>query len=195
MSPNHSNQSRSTVGGHQSGRDTNVHTTHIHGPPCPSRIQLLREKFRTELLNNDTFRDTIDHLQYYLDCVDGDDHDPIVGLQQKLTLADRSDQLDKATRLKEFFRKNLQKHMLSRSAQEIYAYLLGRLDELFDNHIMPLICDNASRPTIDEAVSTKVITPISEEVADLHELPVLSHDIRGMLFFLTGNCHICWKVD
>ena len=78
------------------------------------------------------------------------------------------------------------------SAQKIYAYLLGEVWNRFNLLVVPGIKEGGSKLEVDELIQDKVIGPvldlIPENVFDLYP-----PHITGMLFFLTGTCHVKWE--
>ena len=67
----------------------------------------------------------------------------------------------------------------------------------FDIYVYPLILENQSKKYILEILNEKVIQPILEilnkEGAEDNYLNYNANDIFGMVYFLTGKCHLNWK--
>lgn len=167
----------------------NITKTTFMSGPSPSRLHDLLSKAAEELKNNPAYREIIFALQRYIDPVDGEE---IVGLENKLVTANRSSDVKKAKELKEGFTKILFEHILSPSAQSIYAHLLARIETLFDLKTRPLLRAQASETIIDNAIADLVICPLTNEIEAANELGIHDCDIRGMLYYLTGTCHISW---
>ena len=110
-------------------------------------------------------------------------------IKHEKTFAERLS--EEAMRFKELFHKMLSANQFFRSAQEIFAHLLGEMDQLYDCHVRPLIADGASNRDVDIAVQTLVLKPI-QEMLDDNDLGIHMQELRGMLYYLTGNCHIRW---
>ncbi len=179
-------QSKNEVHGNLAGRDVNI--THV-GAERETFMVRLHKKFEMERANSVTFRETIDALQYFQDSVD------IVpmGLEKKLELAGRQMDIPQALRAKELFVKCIARYSLSESAQTVIAYCLGKIHELFKANVSPLIGQGVSAQTIDAAVFTTVIQPVLAEL-EVNFLGLMPHELRGMVYYLTGNCFIDWHV-
>jgi hypothetical protein len=134
VSDSDTTQSGNIVGGDQAGRD--IHKTIVNcvpGPGCQSQIVVLSEKFRAERAGDVKFHETIEKLEHFQARVD---HEPIVGVEDKLTTAGFSiQQVEFAKKTKELFAKKLVQFQLSESAQRIQALLLAELDSRFHNVI------------------------------------------------------------
>jgi hypothetical protein len=182
-------QSGSSVGRDQAGRDIVKTEYHLSGDTQVQQLLLLVEQFKQEQSSNACFRQIIDELQHFQNSVDGA---AITGLKTKLSNGGREDLLDFAQKTKENFTKKLLKFQMYESAQKIYAFLLGDIYNKFNLEIMTLIKAGASNDQVSHALQTKVIDPviriIPENVCDLYP-----PDIAGMVFFLTGNCHLKWE--
>jgi|CZKS01.1.fsa_nt_gi hypothetical protein len=179
-------QSKNEVHGNLAGRDVNI--THV-GTQRETFMVRLHRKFELECASSVTFKETIDALQYFQDSVDM----VPMGLQKKLELAGRQMDIPQALRAKELFAKCIARYSLSESAQMVIAYCLGKIHELFKANVSPLIGQGASAQTIDTAVFTTVIEPVLAEL-DANFLGLMPHELRGMVYYLTGNCFIDWHV-
>ncbi len=184
-----SRQSNNNVRGDQAGRDVNKTTNIILGRS--SGMDALRnkiEKLTEDCLYDPNFADCIKELTHYLNPIDPHDQR---NLKTKLTEAGRADEVQEAEELKEYFAKILVKNNLSQKAQEVYVHILSVIKVSYDNKVKPLIKENPTHPDIGE----KVFEIIDAIYSTLSE-SVLKYDMRqvkGMLYFLTGNCHIDWK--
>lgn len=183
------NQSDSTVGGDQVGRDKITNITHeALLPERPFLLKELVDAFNQEVADNEELGVTIAALQHFLDTVDGPE---VMGLNAKLTLANRTDELREAERFKELFARKVHRRQFSASAQWLFAYLLGDMNQRFKYNIRPLIERGVPRHEIDQSVYENVLNPIGAIVRS-HNFPLVPHEVQGMLYFLTGNCHIYW---
>lgn len=180
-------QSGSDIGGDQVGRDK---VTYNVGQEFTyvSSISAFADIFREEIAEDPGLGVVIEALQHYLDSVDPE---PFMGLAEKLRKAGREDFINEAERLKELFHKKLFRRQFSPKAQEVFAFLLGSLHQRFRYKVRPLIEQEKSSWEVDEAVFEHVIQPVSEIVSQ-HGIPVHPQEVEGMLYFLTGNCHIKW---
>lgn len=104
--------------------------------------------------------------------------------------------IDKARRLKMYFAKKSTRFQYYESAQLIDGYLFAKLCQRFDTYILPNI---ESHPLCDirQMVYEKVVLPIIDEInangSCDRQLCYNEDDIYGMLYYLTGKCHINWK--
>lgn len=83
-------------------------------------------------------------------------------------------------------------------ANKIDNYLFAIVSEHFDREVLPLIEDEKPLREINQAVYDKVIMPVLQELdavgaADTCLCYTLD-DVFGMLYYLTGNCHINWAI-
>jgi len=186
-----SNQSGSEVGGDQVGRDK---ITHYHLPEDASpssSIAAYVDQFRSEIEEDSELSRVIDALQHYLESPEGDQP---IGVAEKLRRAGREDEIGEAERLKELFSKKLHRRQFSPSAQMVFAALLGEIHQRFRYRVWPLIRQHQPTSAVDSAVFDEVLVPV-QQIVDDHEIPLFPQELRGMLFFLTGNCHVSWVSD
>ncbi len=184
MSSQSSKQSRIQAGRDVAGRDI---TNNVLQAPLTTMGHLL-DRLRKEAECDPNFEKTIEQLQHFLD------ESPtakILGVEEKLKRAGRADEIDEALFGKERFAKRLQSHMFSEVAQEIFACILGKLEVSFKTKIKPLILEGKPRSEIDSVLYDEVISPCFEGLEG-NDLKLLMPDVRDMLYFLTGNCHIDW---
>ena len=186
MTDNSASQKGNIVGGHQAGRDVNI----TQRNDSRTTMRTLTQRFRDEMQEDKTFRQVVDSLQYFLE---SSPPEASLDLEQKLSAAKRENHLSEATALKELFAKKLALHQLSPVAQEIFAWALGHMQIAFQVHVRPLIAVDEPPEVIDRAVLEKVIQPT---IAELEEnVLILNYqELRGMLYYLTGNCHIEWHI-
>lgn len=178
-------QEGNVAGGHIAGRDVVVL------PPRPDTpLKRLFQKMKDEASEDQVLCDYIRELEVFTRIVENEE---VVGLDGKLKAANRSDQIDMALAMKEMVFAQLRQNVFSPTFQQIYAMLMGKIFEEFETWVKPAIMNGLDRQTVDELVSTRVIKPVMLEVelcGDYHG--IATQTIRGMLYFLTGNCHIRW---
>ena len=104
--------------------------------------------------------------------------------------------IDKACRLKQGYAKKATKYQYYEMANRIDDYLFAILSNRFDDYVYPLIVNQRPLADIKQAVSEQVIIPVMKELNENGEddiyLCYTTDDILGMLYYLTGNCHINW---
>jgi hypothetical protein len=195
-------QSGNEAGGHiaagnvfaPAGDQTNVEITGpviIPPPPAETHLNRLYRKLREEAEGDQVLTEYIDQLQIFTRIVE---YESIVGLDGKFEAAGRQDELNMAKAMKEMIYSELRKNMFSRTFQTIYATLMGKVYEEFQTWVRPAIAKGASRETIDALVNNYVVKPV---VAELETCPEYNEaatpTVRGMIYFLTGNCHLVWR--
>lgn len=157
-------------------------------PKEKSPLRRVVEKLEADCLHDPDFNKYIGDLIHYTNSVHPDSQRD---LQTKLTEANRQDELHEAEELKEKFAKLLVKSSLSEQAQNAYVHVLSKIKLDYDHKVKPLLKEGAALTAVESSVH-EIILSIYEDLADT----VLEHNVReikGMLYFLTGNCHIEWK--
>lgn len=153
-----------------------------------SQIEKLYKKLEDEKKDSQIFSDIIDELLHYKTIVDTE----VIGLEQKLTNGSRQHYIDFAETTKEKFYKKLFKNEYSESSQLIFAFLLGKIYSCFKIHIYPNILKNVEEEIINKLIEDCIITPI-EDILGENLLRIFEDEIYGMIYYLTGNCHIKWN--
>ena len=69
--------------------------------------------------------------------------------------------------------------------------MLSSIISLFEHKIRPLIDAGFSNAEIDEATFDKLIEPIHQAIVRYSDIAT-TEDVSGMLYYLTGKCHIVW---
>jgi hypothetical protein len=177
-------QRENIVAGHMAGGDVTI--TNVSNAP-PTYMARLKERFEYERANSVEFRSVIDSLQYYQEPVD---QEPI-SLQQKLALGKRRSCIPEALRAKELFVKCMARHSLSETAQEVMAYCLGQINQLFQARIVPLINEGKATAVVDAALVDQVIQPVLHQLEE-NILGLMPQELKGMVYYLTANCFLWW---
>jgi len=150
------------------------------------------EKLNQEVINNERYEGVMDALKYYLTKLDG------VEMSEKLNQGGFEEgEIIKAARRKEKVSKHLERNRFFESAQWINSQLFAKIIIEFETHVeIPLINNGASKEDVMQAVIEKVVNPvlqlINEEGENDQVLNYTIEDILGMVYFLTGKCHINW---
>lgn len=168
------------------GRDQHNTTYQIVGSASP--MTKLSIAFVEEVKKNELINSVLPELEHYMNNIDIGD---VIGLEEKLRLANRHSEITEATRQKEIVAKRLHKHSTSRSAQRMYIHILGRLLSRFRAYVKPKIEAEHSMDEINQEIIVSVIEPTINILED-NVLDIYWDDIWGMIFYLTGNCHIKW---
>ena len=157
--------------------------------PDPETIQKIITYSKQLAADSPQYLDMLEQLSSYEKPRPGR---AILGLMGKLKAGNREDLYDDAEFYKDKFAQRLARHQFSNQAVAIHLYFLTQINERFSSKILPLIKDGFSTTSIDSAISDLIIQPFVSEVITAD--PTMNADIiRGMLYFLTGNCHIEWS--
>lgn len=179
------------------GRDVNVYANDGHvyltpQPPSapPNPFRKLFAKLESEAEEDKVLTSYIRQLEVYTRRVENEE---VIGLEEKLRLAGRDHQLTIAKALKENVYADIKANIFSPTYQLIVATLMSKVHERFDTQIRPLIKAGTDSAHVDKVVSEQITIPISNELDECPQFEDVALDyVRGMLFFLTGNCHIRW---
>jgi hypothetical protein len=179
------NQNDNVVGGSIAGRDLTINNNF----PVSTQIKLLCERLQSEDGGSASpATEFIEDLQHYLDRpASGFDRT----LAEKLIDSSRAELVEVAQEMKERAVKKIVRFQSSRTAQEIFAYVLGELHTRFLLHVRPLVANQASRADVDAAMQEKVIAPVVDALGP-SPLALNPGLVLALLFYLAGNCHIKW---
>jgi hypothetical protein len=181
-------QSRASAGRDLAGRDiNNITTTYNSAPRAAGVIEQLLEKLHSEIGQNAHAREVVEKLQRYHK---KKTHDGVVGLQEKLTKAGRSDSYFDAIEMKEMFAKLLDEWSLYASAQQIFIFLLARAERQFNDVIFPQV------PILDAVRINQLTSELIVEPAVLEcgaSVFQLDHNTAlGMVYWLAEQCFVRW---
>jgi hypothetical protein len=168
--------------------NSNEHVHHHYSKQ--TKLSSLFDRLNIEY-NSDSKIDQINEdLQRYIT-----PRDP-VDLQQKLISGQKEYLYDDAVWLKQEYAKKLRKYVLYEPAQQIHAFLLSIVIEKFRNIVYPLIRELKSDSEIMKSISEHIISPILEIIREEgcnDIMGLCATDIEGMVYYLTGRCHIKWE--
>jgi len=189
MSNNEVSVNDANIGGKFTGRDDHSFTisntyersTYLHD---------LFNKFQKEMEDDPGLKEICKELDYFNSQVEGDE---MIGLENKLIAGAKPAEVIKyAKYAKEKFHKKLMlTSQYSIVAQDINVYILSKIHRGFMMEIYSLICNNEPETKIQTLISERIINPVKAELG-LNLFKYDEDDIMGMIFFLTGNCHIKW---
>lgn len=182
-------QENVTAGGDVAGRDI----THVHNYAPITWYQRKFQHLADEIEKDLRYEKTIEDLEYFETILDGQK-----GLEEKLTDGGHTtSEISLALRQKQKFAKKQEKYKYYESAQWINSHLFAEILMKFNDCIKPMIEANEDRYKIFSAVYKNVIDPIIQKLnvegADDDYLCYDAEDVLGMVYFLTGRCHINWK--
>lgn len=158
-----------------------------------SRFSKRFEKLNTEVASDEKYEGIMDALKHYLTKLDG------VDMPTKLQDGGFSErEILNAQKRKEQYAKKLEKSKFYESAQWINSQLFAKIKINFETYVeIPLINNGASKDEILKAVVETVIAPVLKLINDEGEHDTIlnfdEEDIFGMIYYLTGKCHINWK--
>lgn len=160
-------------------------------PPDPSAITRALARIQELSENDEDFQWFVERLDFF---TNQKTQTPVIGLEQKLMNGGRDDLLEIAIERKDFFAKRLMKSQLNRRRQGIFLYILQKISFAFEDRVRPLMKKGASREVIDEVILSGIVDTIYREV--MAEDPTIDqYMISGMLYFLTGKCHLIWEMQ
>lgn len=159
--------------------------------PLPrTTYQKLVDEYNKERESGTSVLNTvIDKLQKYAKSVDSE----FIGLPKKLEDGGFEKDIRLAMELKESYSMYLTENSFSIAKKKIHGYLLAKIYVSFNLTVIEAIRENKSKSEIKNILQEKVIKPIEEELGIDNVLDLYSDDVLGMVYFLTGNCHISWK--
>ena len=109
----------------------------------------------------------------------------------------RPAKIKEAQRLKEMYAKLAFQYDCYPSAQKIFHSLFARIKHEFDTSVYPLIEQGKPLNEVMCQIREKIVNPIMEliETSGSHDeyLNYTEDHIYGMIYYLTGNCHLNWK--
>ena len=182
------NISNNDLTGDLAGRDIDK-SSHLHlGEQKLSQMKVLLKKFKEEESNNQQLTEFIEELDYYNT---PKRNETVVGLEDKLIAGNRTSLIEYAKDMKDRFHRKLYKYQFSETAQKINVHLLALVQSYYMNEVYPMICENKDAAIINALISERIIQPLLAELED-NSLGFAAQDINGMIYFLTGNCHIKW---
>lgn len=115
----------------------------------------------------------------------------IIGLEKKLENGGRVELQPRAILLKNRFERRVAKNQMSLAEQHVYVQILSTISSIWYSKITPLIEIEASKTTIDQAIFDELVEPVHRAIVRYDTL-ITSELVSGMLYFLTGKCHLVW---
>ncbi|ERS04604.1 hypothetical protein Q673_18260 [Marinobacter sp. EN3] len=171
-----------TAGGDVIGRDkiTNI-------LPAPTQMDLLSQKYVEEKSNQQVTYVIIDELTHY-----SNEKYDIRDLTEKLEDAGFGYLIDVGEELKEEVSKLIIRNQHYKSAQKIITYLLAEVESIFNANIKSKLLDVREEASLKLLFRTHLEKEIQAHLGD-NVLEIFNRQINGMVYFLTGNCHLEWK--
>lgn len=182
-------QEKIAAGGNVSGRDmhTVINVLPLNGS---TYVANLERRFLAEQENDIRVQGIIPKLQHYLELTK--EETVLIGLEKKLRNGGFDKIVNFAMDTKEQFSKHLMLYALSPSAQMIHAHMLAKVYTCFSMYVLPSIQEGKDQNEIISLLRVKIFEEI-ENCLGNNVLNILDDEIAGMIFFLTGNCHLQWS--
>ncbi len=171
-----------TAGGDVVGRDkiTNI-------LPTPTQMDLLSKKYVEEKSNQQMTCVVIDELTHY-----SNEKYDIRDLAEKLEDAGFGYLIDVGEELKEEVSKLIIRNQHYKSAQKIITYLLAEVESIFNANIKSQLLDVRGEVALRLLFRMHLEKEIQAHLGD-NVLEIFNRQINGMVYFLTGNCHLEWN--
>jgi hypothetical protein len=150
-------------------------------------IEQLLHRLQHEMEHDVRVQQTIEKLQVY--CRRKSEVGP-VGLEAKLTAADREYEILGAIERKEQFAKLLERWSLYGSAQEIFAYLLARAEHEFTMSVNPHL-GIADPVAINQVITQRIVEPTIADCG-VGEFCFDHRSAMGMVYWLAEQCFVRW---
>jgi len=155
------------------------------------KMRELIEAYKIEQKNNPKFNEIIDELDFYLNPIKEEEQN-IIGLEKKLEDGQMDNYIEYAMTMKDIFWRKVERNRFSKVAQQIFLYVMADVLALFKFKIYPLIQNDTDHEIIMSKIYDEIILVLINKLGE-NILDIYSDSITGMIFFLTGNCHIKWS--
>ena len=179
-------QSRANAGGDVVAGDKV--TNHFHSPiPPSSAISALLEKLQEEISSNSAVQYKIEQLQRFFE---KRSHDGLDGLEAKLKAGNRSSEIFFALEKKEEFVKLIERWSLYLSAQELFVFILAKIEYEFNLFIVPKL-GNLDECDVNQLVHDRIVEPTLAQCGN--GAISLNHGlVMGMVYWLAEQCFVRW---
>lgn len=154
-----------------------------------SSLEQAIEQIKKYLSGDKSAVDIIDDLADYITEYPNRE---IIGLEKKLIKGDRLDLKERAIFLKNKFERRVAKNQMSLIEQHVYVQILSAISSIWHSKVKPLIDTEVSRVEIDSTIQVDLVEPIHKAVVRYDTL-ITYETVSGMLYFLTGKCHLEWS--
>lgn len=154
-----------------------------------SPLEQAIRSIQSSIKENPTLEHIIEELAEYV--TDRPDRE-IIGVEGKLTRGKREDLIKNAVYLKNKFERKLAKKQMSLVEQKVYAHILATINTAFNQKIRPLILEGKKKSEVDNKIHDEIISPVYKAIVS-YDIGVTAEHVSGMLYFLTGKCHLSWS--
>ena len=157
-----------------------------------SRLSARFQRLHDEILKHVT-SEVLDDLRFYNTKLDG-----TLGFEQKMVDGGFNEMFIERARIqKEMYAKKAHRYSAYKSAQQITLEFYARIKTEFDVNIYPQIVNGIDTITIMREIQRIIVKPImnllQSEGAFDEDLQFTEDHIYGMIYYLTGMCHLNWK--
>ncbi|PKB87699.1 hypothetical protein A8A01_25180 [Ewingella americana] len=153
----------------------------------PTQLMLLQEEYKAEFKNNETCNEFIDELNHF-----NTKRTEIRDLEEKLTSAGYEGFIEIGIELKQLVSMLIVKNQHYKSAQKIIAYLLSDIHSIFIAKIKPQLKDKITDDQVLRLFHLHIESVINQKLG-INALDIYNRQLQGMIYFLTGNCHLEWE--
>ena len=173
-------------------QQTNIGNVENLNLTSKTRWQNRFKELNRQVENNEKYATFIKEFEEYNTIKDG------IGLEKKLSDGNFSEyQINKALSQKEKYAKRVVMGEMFLAQQRIDVEIFSIISANFDTYVFPLIIKNHPKDEILIVLKEKVVQPIldilNREGSEDDYLNYNINDIFGMVYFLTGKCHLNWK--
>lgn len=170
-----------------------VNNSYYYGDTDTSRMAADFEKLREEIMKG-VKQEVVDELKYYLTELPGNRPVEVKLADGHFSEAD----IDDAVWQKDMYARRAEQYQYYPSAQQIIFALFSNIKNEFKASIYPMIVRGEQLTDVMLAVRSNIVKPIMatlEKMGSRDEYLRLSEDhIYGMIYYLTGMCHLNWTV-
>jgi hypothetical protein len=180
-------QSINGDGNNAAGRDI----INNYFPQQDLKMKALIEAYKQEQQTNPAFKEFVEELDVYLKPIKSETPN-VIGLEKKLQNGHFDENIELAKTVKEMFYRKVEHYRFSKAAQNIFLYVMANVLSLFHTKIYQPICNDTPHDIIMSKIQDEIIDVLSQKLGE-NILEIYNDCILGMLYFLTGNCHIKWS--
>lgn len=161
----------------------------IKGVSDLDQMKSLVDDYKKEVASGESeFKELLSKIRHFSSSIDDFKQE----LAEKLIDGGFKEDIDWATELKETYAKRLLKNDVSLAQQKIHAFLLVKIQMSFRRHVLSAIRNGNSKDEIRTLIDDEVVSKVGSYLGYDNVLDLYEDDLNGMLYFLTGNCHIKW---
>jgi hypothetical protein len=150
-------------------------------------MDLLVDVYKEEVKNGAEVDSLIDELLHY-----NSRKYEIRNLETKLAEVNLDELVAEAEELKQLISMLIMKNQNFKSAQKMIALLLDEVASVFNGKIKQHITCGVTKLVAEQLIAQHLEAEIRKNLGE-NVLYIYNRQIKGMLYFLTGNCHLEWK--